>query len=327
MAKWLCPSALTVAALLACASGYAAETVEFSGEILLAAPPPGWSVRGERRANCIVAKTYEAPFRARARWHETVTFETILGDNTTSLEEVEQAIYAKYRERCAEVDAQPAEPVPGGVHESVLISLLCLAPKGMSPDASTGNAIEAAFVMVKVMRGEFNGYRIERVWRGPLNSAAMPANSNGRQSNWMNYFATVRVCNTLVENCDLRSLPSADSNPRFRTMREAAVSVKPVIDIVLVLDGAEKIGRLTGQAELCGEDVSVFLSKIDRMFEFVTANEDDKAKALETFRKALTGGRNTALGNAPACGDTLNDFRAHPTRPGRFPNFINRVTR
>lgn len=324
-------SAPNVQAAGAQASKAEDDPTAFNGEILLAAPPGGWSVRHEHRQKGLLVKAYEPPYRANARWQETLTFETVLGGAAQSVDEIEQAIYHKYSTRCADVDAQPSEPVPGGDYESVIVSLLCFSPKlaerakKKAPAKPAATAIDAAFVMVKVMRGEFNGYRIERVWQGPLDAPAMPANSKRQQNSWMSYFATIAVCNTLTDNCDLRTKQSADSNPRFRTMREAAVSVKPIIDIALVLEGAEKIGRLTGQAELCGEDVSSFLSKIDRMFEFVTSSADDRATALETFRKALTGGRNTALGSAPSCGDTLREYRAHPTRPGRFPKFLNKL--
>lgn len=290
-----------IAALPACA--------DFDGEVLIAPPPANWTGGTEEAHASGSSRVWRRPDGAAV---ETITLTRLDGISNADPGSTAVMVGLGALGTCDNPDMSEPVAVPADIGVAAAVTATCTGSEGVGIFA-----VGTAYV------GEFNTYTILRAWYGDPNDPGSPANSPRAAEDWQTYFERATVCNTLTSPCDVDAALLVHAHPRFETMRDYQVAAAPVLDQNDLMRGARALGELTGRAAGCGEDITLLVSKIDRMFEHVTANDRDAFDAVAAFGAArLTAERNQADLPREGCGEILREYRRHPSRVGAFPRYI-----
>jgi len=139
----------------------------------------------------------------------------------------------------------------------------------------------------------------------------------------MAYFSRISVCNTLQSACNSAEAEIVHAHPRFKVMRTVSASTRPVILQENALKAARELGALTGQAAMCGEDVTPLTSKIALMFARIAANDRDSTTAVAAFRTAKNIATKAQIKEKDrTCERILQKFREHPSRIDAFYRYV-----
>lgn len=301
-----------IGALALAAGVVSSASADFNGEVLVAPTPPSWTGGNEETTDSGVQRTWQRPDPAETGVVETVTVTRF----TANTETTAAAIAAKFGRAalgtCAKPVVADAVPEPADIGVAASVTATCTDRDGVG-----------AFTVAHAYIGDFNSYAVVRAWLGNPSDPSSPANSPRSAEDWQTYFSRISVCNTLTDACDPAAAVVVHAHPRFLTMRELHISEAPVLPQADLMRGAKALGALTGRAADCGEDVSPLVSKIDRMFAHVTANDRDAFDLVAVFKTAKTQGQQSQT-TAPrdSCGEILRRFRLHPSRVGAFPRYI-----
>jgi len=297
--------------VFALALGIAAPvSAEFNGEVLIAPPPPNWTGGAEEKHDTGIRRTWERPGTSSV---ERITLTQLTGISGADAGPTAQMTSYTALGGCAVPSISDPIEVPSEIGQAASVTATC----------KYGGEGAGIFTVTYVYVGEFNTYTIVRAWYGDPNDPTSPAISPRAAEDWQTYFERTAVCNTLTSPCDVDAALLTHAHPRFTTMRDYEVAAAPVLDQEDLLRGAKGLGDLTGRAAACGEDVSSLSSKIDRMFEHVTANDRDAFDAVSVFGKARHAAeQQQAALSREGCGEILRNFRQHPSRVGAFPRYI-----
>ncbi len=301
------PLYLSVAAL---AFGISSPvSADFNGEVLIAPPPPHWiGGSAEKHASGDI-RVWQRPGGGA---EETITLTRL--ENVTGADPGSTAVLVALKAvgGCDRPDMTDPVEIPADIGTTASTTATCTVSEGIS-----------VFAVSAVYIGEFNTYTILRAWHGDPNDPTSPATSPRAAQDWQSYFERTAVCNTLTSPCDVDAALLTHAHPRFTTMRDYQVASAPVLDQSDLLRGATALGDLTGRAANCGEDTSSLTSKIDRMFEYVTASDRNAFDAAAAFGAARDNAeKEQAAAPRETCGDILRAFRRHPSRVAAFPRYI-----
>ena len=294
---------------------------DFNGEILLAPPPPNWTPGKNSKNSHTIMQTWVRNFPKNRNWNEEIViyhFPKRKNDDPET--------WAHKRGNLLETNCEKTKrKETGNIDESgyrhAFIQVLCLNPKSGVPQSSQ-KKWDAIFTTAKIISGQYNRFEISRRWLGNSSDPRLPINSPKILARWESYFQLLKVCNTLFENCEKRP-ESRYSNSRFQLMRPLKQTQQNFHKQEQLLVGLKKLGILSGKAEVCGEDISTLLMKIERMISNVTPNEKTSSEATAVFHAAHQETRTTQSNfNPEDCGEARRRFRAHPTRINSFYTFI-----
>lgn len=311
---------LTVAALIlgiATASPVKADS-SFNGEVLVAPPPANWSGGTPETTNNSFRRVWKRGFLTQSGVREQIVVSRRDKDETITATALARTVATAITEVCIDKKVTKIVRESGKIGVVASFTAQCDGLK----ETDTANAL---FANAKVFIGEFNAYIVERTWVGDKADPTSPANSPRTGTQWANYFARISVCNTLQSACNPAQAEIIHAHPRFKTMRALPVSAKPVVAQENALKAARALGKLTGQADACGEDITPLTSKIARMFAHVTANDRDSTAAVAAFETAMgISAKAQAKRKRETCGPVLREFRQHPSRVGAFHRYIER---
>lgn len=293
------------------------RAAEFTGEVLVAPPPPNWDGGTPITSEAGVTRSWKRFQVAGSTASEIVSILTIAEVGTPPVTRIKTAV-PDMAKGCVERSVAPIqrEKANIGALASVTVSCKKLAD---APVGSTRFAMGRAYV------GEFNSYIVTRIWAGGRVDPGSPANSPRTAAQWLRFFDRIAICNTLRASCDPADAAMIHADPRFTTMRDAPVQSRPEVAIENVMKAATRFGELTGRAEACGEDTTAIKGKIARMFAYVTTNDAAANDAVLRFKQTLgVSAKQQSTQPKDTCGQILVDFRAHPTRVSAFPRYIER---
>lgn len=311
---------LTVAALFVGAftlSPVAADP-NFNGEVLIAPSPANWSGGTPEITNNTFRRVWKRGFLTQSGVREQIVVSRRDKDDAITATALARTVAEALTKACVQktVTKIKREPVTIGVVASFTVQCDGLA------NTDTANAM---FANARVYMGEFNTYIVERIWTGDKIDPTSPANSPRTGEQWAAYFSRISVCNTLQSACNPAEAEIIHAHPRFKTMRALPISAKPIVVQENALKAARALGKLTGQADACGEDITPLTSKIARMFAHVTANDRDSTAAVAAFDTARgISAKAQAKRKRETCGPALREFRQHPSRVGAFYRYIER---
>ena len=293
------------------------RAAEFTGEVLVAPPPPNWDGGTPITSEAGVTRSWKRFQVAGSTASEIVSILTIAEVGTPPVTRIKTAV-PDMAKGCVERSVAPIqrEKANIGTLASVTVSCKKLAD---APAGSTRFAMGRAYV------GEFNSYIVTRIWAGGRVDPGSPANSPRTAAQWLRFFDRIAICNTLRASCDPADAAMIHADPRFTTMRDAPVQSRPEVAIENVMKAATRFGELTGRAEACGENTTAIKGKIARMFAYVTTNDAAANDAVLRFKQTLgVSAKQQSTRPKDTCGQILVDFRAHPTRVSAFPRYIER---
>lgn len=299
------------------AGGLSAQSA-FNGEVLVAPPPPNWTGGTPEKTDMGIRREWRRNFLIEGGVVERIVV-------TRSENQKDRVAQLAARELAKDMTAKCAKPTvseikrdKGAIGTTASFTAQCSTIKDTAPGT-------ALFAMGKVFIGDFYTFTVRRTWLGHKDDPGSPANSPRTGEQWATYFSRISVCNTLSDACNPAQAEIIHADPRFKTMRALPVSAKPVVTLDDALKAANAFGTLTGRAEACGEDVEALTSKIQRMFKYVTANDQDSTKAVKAFRTAQArASKAQDAKSKESCGQILRDFRQHPSRVGAFYRYIER---
>ncbi len=308
-------AALVVSAL---AANSVTADPNFNGEVLVAPPPANWSGGTPETVNNAYRRVWKRGFLTQSGVREQIVISRRDKDAAITATALARTVADALTKSCVQktVTKITREAVKIGVVAS--FTAQC---DGLT-DTDTANAM---FANARVYVGEFNTYIVERTWVGEKADPTSPLNSPRTGEQWAAYFSRISVCNTLQSACNPAEAEIVHAHPRFKTMRAIPVSARPIVAQKNAIKAARALGKLTGQADACGEDITPLTSKIGRMFAHVTANDRDSTAAVAAFDTAREiSAKAQAKRKRETCGPVLREFRQHPSRVGAFHRYIER---
>lgn len=295
-----------------------ASGAEFTGELLIAPPPANWSGGAPEPTKNGIRRVWKRDYQIDGGSIEQIAITRLEKSGNAIAKISAQQLSKTLSEKCTKPIISEIKTEKATIGNKADFTILCTEIKDASPEVST-------YDMVMVYVGDFNTFSVARTWRGISTDPTSPANSPRTGEQWAKYFSRISVCNTLVDTCNQAQAEIIHADPRFKVMRALPVSIKPVMVLKDMIQGAQGLGTLTGRAEFCGEDVSPLTNKIGRMFEYVAANDQDSSKAVTAFKTArIQGLKEQEKLSKETCGQVLRDYRQHPTRVPAFPRYIER---
>lgn len=309
---------LAITLSLTCISGQAMAQSAFNGEVLVAPPPPNWTGGTLEKTEKGIRREWRRNFLT-----EGGVIERIVVTRSENAKDRVAALAARdlskdMTAKCAKPTISKIERGKATIGTTASFTAQCANVK----DTPAGTAL---FATGKIFIGDFYTFTVRRTWLSNKDDPGSPANSPRTGEQWAAYFARISVCNTLTDSCNPANAEIIHANPRFTTMRALPVSTKPVVPLADAIKVARGLGNLTGRADTCGEDVEPLTSKIQRMFKYITANDQDSSKAVAAFNSAQKRGVTEQKGKPKeSCGEVLRDFRQHPSRVGAFYRYIER---
>lgn len=308
--RGLSKSFLCVAVVAAIAAIGSDTRADFNGEVLISPPPPNWLGGTETETETGVQRVWQRPTDGGPR--ETITIERMTGSTDRTAASIAQDAGRHALGTCAQPNVTDATPEPAEIGARAAVTATCNTADGI-----------ATFALGHAFVGDFNTYSVVRTWSGDPSDPSSPAVSPRAAEEWLAYFSRAGVCNTLTSACNPDMAVMIHAHPRFETMRPLKIAAAPVLPQQDLLRGAKAIGAVTGRAAACGEDIAPLTTKIDRMFAYVTANDRDAFAAVSAFEAARTDAEKAqASAKKAGCGETLREFRQHPSRVGAFPRYI-----
>ena len=293
------------------------QAADFTGEVLVAPPPPNWDGGTPITSEAGVTRSWRRSPITGSAASEVVTILTIPEISSPPVARAQAAV-PDMAKGCVERIVAPIQRKKADIGAFASITVSCKKLTD-APADSTRFAMGRAYV------GEFNSYVVTRIWTGGRVDPGSPANSPRTAEQWLQFFDRIAVCNTLRASCDPADAAMIHADPRFKTMRDAPVRSRPEVAIENVMKAATRFGELTGRAEACGEDTSAIKGKIARMFAYVTTNDAAANDAVLRYEQTLgVSAKQQATRPQETCGQILVDFRAHPTRVSVFPRYIER---
>lgn len=294
-------------------------SASFNGEVLVAPPPPNWSGGIVEQTTDGTLQVWRRTFNNSNGVTETISIRRSALPESPDVQVLADSVKKRISDSCQTFTETKRTPVTAKIGSALSFTLTC------KPKSAAKQSTHDLFVRVRVMTGEFNQYVIERAWRGDIKQPTSPANSPRTRASWQAFFSSSSICNTLVSDCSDERARDIHAHERFKKMRAlpaVARSVMPAGEIAKVAKG---LGELTGRADACGEDISPLTSKIDRMFAYISENDQISSAAVDTFN-ATRKSTLAAQGNLPReqCGEILRTFRSHPSRVGVFHKYAQR---
>jgi hypothetical protein len=298
--------------------GLANAQAAFNGEVLVAPPPPNWTGGTPVTTDKGLRREWRRNFLIENGVLERIVVTRSENQKDRVAQLAARELSKAMTEKCAKPTVSEIKRDKASIGTTASFTAQCSNIKDTPPDT-------ALFAMGKVFIGDFYTFTVRRTWLGHKDDPGSPANSPRTGTQWAAYFARISVCNTLTDACNPAQAEIIHADPRFTTMRALPVSAKPVLPLADALKAATGLGLLTGSAETCGEDIEPLTAKIQRMFQYVTANDQDSTKAIKAFKTAQARGAKQQEGKSKeTCGQVLRDFRQHPTRIGAFYRYIER---
>lgn len=310
----------TVVALIlsALATSTAVADTAFNGEVLIAPPPPNWSGGTPETANNTLRRVWKRGFLNQNGVKEQIAVSRSNKDDTVTATALARAVLLAITKPCVE---KTVTKITSEAKTIGVVASFTAQCDGLT-DSETADAL---FASAKVYVGEYNTYTVERTWIGNKSDPTSPVNSPRTGEQWIAYFSRISVCNTLQSACNVAEAEIIHAHPRFKTMRPIPISARPILVQNNALKAARALGKLTGQADACGEDITPLTSKIGRMFAHVTANDRDSTAAVAAFDTSRAISKKTqAKRKRETCGPVLREFRQHPSRVGAFHRYIER---
>jgi len=306
---------LTIVAALVSVAGLSHAQSDFNGEVLIAPPPPNWTGGTPEKTDKGTRREWRRNFLI-----ESGVVERVIVTRTKKL--ADRVATQAARDLAKTITADCPKPTVSDIKSEKAPIGTFASFTAQCPAVKHSPADTTLFAMGKVLDGDFYTFTVQRTWLGHKDDPGSPANSPKSGQQWAAYFARISVCNTLADKCDPALV---HAHPRFTTMRAVPVSAKPVVPVADAIKAARGLGVLTGRAEVCGEDVEPLTTKIGRMFNYITANDQDSSKALAAFKTAHARGvKEQTKKSKESCGQVLRDFRQHPSRVGAFHRYIER---
>lgn len=76
---------------------------------------------------------------------------------------------------------------------------------------------------------------------------------------------------------------------------------------------AVQAGSIAGAAQACGQDISVFVTRVNEALNRLATNPNDKLAATATFQKALQQAQTTQMNSHPLqCSQVMQDYNSLP---------------
>lgn len=291
----------------------------FNGEVLVAPPPPNWSGGIVEQTADGTLQVWRRTFGNPQGVTETISIRRSALPDNPDVQALADSVSTRITQNCQSHNETKRTPIKAQIGTALSFILTC-KPKSAGP-----NSKQDIYVRARVMIGEFNQYVIERTWRGDIKQPTSPLNSPKTRAAWQSFFSSSSICNTLLSACSEESARNIHAHERFKKMRALPVVVRSVMPAVDIATVAQGLGELTGRANACGEDISPLISKIDRMFAYISENDQISSAAVKTFDEVRKR-TSTEQGNLPheKCGEILRTFRSHPSRVGVFHKYVQR---
>lgn len=313
---------LPASALLAL--GLAAATparAAFTGEVLLTPELSGWTVVAHESTEPGDTRLLRRDLPPTSTWAEEIRISSRDTEGTPKTAPAVAAIVAHARAGCTDVHVdKPVHSTTNG-YAAVLVALTCKGPKRPATNVTPKDA-RLRFVMAKVIAGDFRLHQVVRTWEGLPGHEDSPASSPDLRQGWTRFFASVELCSTLVAPCTPLSSRMPSGPQHFVTMPTLKTTPPPTVESPALLEKAAKFGTLTGRAEACGEDTSLLMNEIARIFRTVATSERDAATAQTFFLEARDKARAEQKASPLPCKDVLHLFRQHPTRARQFAAYL-----
>lgn len=310
----LCASVISAIALFGTGA-----SASFNGEVLVAPPPPNWSGGIVEQTPQGKLQVWRRTFNNADGVTETISIQRSALPENPDVQALANAVSTRITQGCQSFNEIQRTPIKAEIGSALSFTLTCKSK------SASNESKQDLYVQIRVMVGEFNQYVIERAWRGDIKQPTSPLNSPRTKASWQTFFDASSVCNTLVSDCSDERARDIHAHERFKKMRALPVSVRSVLSDTDISIVASKLGKLTGRAQACGEDISPLISKIDRMFAYVSKNDQISSTAVEIFNIAreATNAQQAELPNEQ-CGEILRTFRLHPSRVGVFHKYAQR---
>lgn len=309
---------LAIVAALACLPGQLMAQSAFNGEVLVAPPPPNWTGGTLEKTDKGIRREWRRNFLTDGGVVERIVVSRSENAKDRVAQLVARELSKDMTAKCAKPKVSEIKRDKAKIGTTASFTAQCSSIR----DTPVGTAL---FATGKVFIGDFYTFTVRRTWLSNKDDPGSPVNSPRTGEQWAAYFARISVCNTLIDPCDPAEAEIVHADPRFKTMRALPVSEKPVVALADAVKAARGLGNLTGRADTCGEDVEPLTSKIQRMFKYITANDQDSSKAVAAFNAAQKRGATAQQGKSKeSCGEVLRDFRQHPSRVGGFYRYIER---
>jgi len=291
----------------------------FNGEVLVAPPPPNWSGGIVEHTPQGTLQVWRRTFSNANGVTEAISIRRFALPENPDVQALADSVKTRISKDCQTFNETKRTPISAKIGSALSFTIIC------KPKSAGKKSTHELFVRTRVMIGEFNQYVIERAWRGDLKQPTSPLNSPRTRASWQAFFSATSICNTLTSDCSDERARNIHAHERFTKMRALPVIERPVLPAVDIAKVAKGLGELTGRADACGEDITPLISKIDRMFAYISENDQISSAAVETFDAARKT-TSTAQGKLPReqCGEILRTFRSHPSRVGVFHKYAQR---
>lgn len=295
-----------------------AASALFNGELLVAPPPPNWTGGTAEPTKTGLRRLWRRIFQDGSETIERIVLTQREKGQLADAAEAAKLISDTVTSVCSKKTLSEITVSTGDSGPIASLTARCSGVIGAKPGT-------ILYSLIKVYVGEYNVFSARRTWIGNSKDTGSPLNSPRTAESWSKYFARVAICNTLVSDCDPAKAEIVHADPRFRTMRALPVTVRPVMPQIDVRKAAGGFGELTGRAESCGEDVSPLAAKIARMFNYITANDQDSSEAQAAFKDARkVGFAAQDKQKKETCGQVLQEYRQHPSRVSTFYHYLER---
>lgn len=303
------------------AAGFPARG-DFTGEVLMLPPLVGWSDVEQPASGTSGLRVLRRDRPVDPASAEQLHIRsTGIGETPAPAPAIE-ALLAEARAGCREVRTEPLWQTAVDGYEAETLAYACIEPTAPAT-ALPAEAVNLRIVVAKVIAGDFRLYQVTRLWEGRP-TGGLPAGAAELRDAWAEFFDAVEVCSTLVEPCTPIARRAPGLDPRFatRTPRTGTETPRAVLAPPVLLPQAEKFGRLTGQAEVCGDDATPLLARLDRIFAWVAEEADGAAAARAAFFRGRSAGLKAQRTTPEPCSAILEVFRVYPTRLPRFAPYL-----
>ena len=295
---------------------------DFTGEVLMLPPLVGWSDVEQSAAGASSLRVLRRDRPIDAVSAEQLRIRSIETEETPATATAIEALLAEARAGCGDVRTEPLWQSAVDGYEAETLAYACIEPTAPAT-ALPADAVNLRIVVAKVIAGDFLLHQVVRLWEGRP-TRGLPAGAAELRDAWAEFFAAVEVCSTLVEPCTPIARRAPGLDPRFatRTPRTGTETPRAVLARPVLLPQAEKFGRLTGRAEVCGDDAGPLLARLDRIFAWVAEDADSAAAARAAFLDGRTAGLEAQRTTPEPCSAILEVFRVYPTRLPRFAPYL-----
>jgi hypothetical protein len=295
---------------------FAPSARAFDGEVLLAPPPPNWTSSIHQSDNFGQVRVWRPPLQGVDLPAEKIMIVKVRENGPKTVRGLLQFYAQDLYTDCQAPEFSSIQPMEAAIGIAAQMTVDCAMDQGLMPQTVRHTRI-AGFI------GEFASYAVARTWTGHINDPTSPLQSETTSTIWTSYFEQLSVCNTLSDACDRSTTVRIHADPKFTTLRDAPVTSRPTLPLDDVMTAAINMGDITAKATACGEDTSLFLRRLPKMFEYVLGSEIEARAAMaafDTIRTQRLGSSDAS--NAANCDDIRQAFRAHPSRAQSFAPYI-----